>query len=93
MRDGKECGLFMLDNLANFGNPNMLATYYTRQIILAKMHAENYARSNGMGARLLAETYTKKATEEENSKGSGFTETATTAWTATAGSTERSRMR
>ena len=50
VRDGKERGWFMLDNLANFGNPNMMATYYTRQIILAKMH----------------ETYAKKAAELEN---------------------------
>ena len=44
----------------------MTATYYTRRIILAKMHAENYATSNGIGARLLAKTYNKKATEHEN---------------------------
>ena len=50
----------------NLSIPNYGATNYTRQIILAKMHAENYARSNGIGARLLAETYAKKATEEEN---------------------------
>ena len=46
-------------------NPNMMATHYTRQIILAKMHAENYARSNSIGARLLAETHARRATELE----------------------------
>ena len=30
------------------------------------MHTENYARSNGTGAKLLAETYAKKAAEQEN---------------------------
>ena len=29
------------------------------------MHAENYARSNRVGAKLLAETYAKKAAEQE----------------------------
>ena len=65
-RDGKERGWFMLDTHANVVNPNQIATHYTRKIILAKMNAENYARSNGMGARLLAETYAKKATKQEN---------------------------
>ena len=51
---------------ANYWKPNRHAPYYTRQIILAKLHAENYARSNGTGAKLLAETYAKKAAELEN---------------------------
>ena len=50
----------------NHSIPNYGATNYTRQIILAKMHAKNYARSNGVGAKLLAETYAKKAAEQEN---------------------------
>ena len=66
MLDGKEHGWFMLDNLANLGKPNSTATYYTRQIIIAKLRAEIYARSNGIGAKLLAETYAKKAAEQEN---------------------------
>ena len=72
VRDGKERGWFMLDNLANFGNPNMMATYYTRQIILAKMHAENYAhchcaRSNGTGDKLLTETHADRVVHLEKS--------------------------
>ena len=49
-------------NCLTFWNP---ATYCTRHIIIAKLHAENYARSNGVGAKLLAETYAKKAAEQE----------------------------
>ena len=64
--DGKERGWFILDNLGNLGKPNMRATYHTRQVILFKMHTEKYARSNGMGARLLTETYAKGAAEREN---------------------------
>ena len=30
------------------------------------MRAENYARSNSMGDKLLAETYAKRAAEQEN---------------------------
>ena len=61
----------MLDNPFR-AKPNQIATCWTRQIILAKMHAENYARSNGIGARLLAETYAKKATKQENALTQGF---------------------
>jgi len=46
-------------------NPNKMATYYTRQIILAKMNANNYARSNSIGARLLAEKHARRSTEQE----------------------------
>ena len=73
MQDGKESGWFVPETFANALNdnflalfPNYRATNYTRQIILAKMHAENYARSNGVGAKLLAETYAKKVAEQEN---------------------------
>ena len=52
--------------LKNLSIPNYGATNYTRQIILAKMHAENYARSNAVGAKLLAQTYAKKVAEQEN---------------------------
>ena len=44
----------------------MMATHNTREIIRAKRHAEHYARSNGMGAKLLNKTYAKKAAEQEN---------------------------
>ena len=77
----------MLETLDN-GKPNKAATHYTRQIIIAKLHAENYARSNGIGAKLLAETYAKEAAEC-----SGTNATTTTARTVTAGSMEWSRMR
>ena len=60
--------LFMLDStLANFVQyqPNRALTIYTKKIILAKLNAEHYVRSNGIGATLLAETYAKEATEQE----------------------------
>ena len=41
--DWKERGWFMLDNLANFGNPNRLASCYTRLIILAETYAKKAA--------------------------------------------------
>ena len=64
-QDAKALGWFMLDTLENWEKSNKVATYHTRQIILAKMHGKIYARSNGMGARLLAETYDKEAAEKE----------------------------
>ena len=51
----------------NINSPNLRATYNTRQIILAKKLAENYARSNDVGAKLLAKIHAKKAAEQENS--------------------------
>ena len=53
-------------NKIKVGIPNTMATYYTRCIILAKMRAENYARSNDVGAKLLSETHAKRAVEHEN---------------------------
>ena len=43
----------------------MAATNCTRQIIIAKLQAEKYARSNGIGASMLAEKYAKIASERE----------------------------
>ena len=65
MRDGKELEWFIVNTLDNCGKPNKVATYYIRKILLAKLHAENYARSNSIGARLLAETHGRRATEQE----------------------------
>ena len=63
-RDGKELGWFEPKTTANahaHGNPNKEATYWTKKIILAKMDTVNYARSNSMGAKLLAETHAARA--------------------------------
>ena len=54
--------------LTNINSPNFRATYNTEQIILAKKLAENYARSNNVGTKLLAETHAKKAAEQEISE-------------------------
>ena len=64
-RDGKERGWFTPGTLTNTLKPNRILTYFTQKIILAKLNAVHYARSNGIGAMLLAETYAKEATEQE----------------------------
>ena len=73
-RDGKEVGWFMLDSLHDWGKPNLLTTYCTRQIIMAKLHAENYARSNSSGSKLLVKEYAKSATEHKKNLSRQFWE-------------------
>ena len=63
--DWKELGWFMSANLYVLGKSNIYLTIYTRKIIVAKLNAKNYARSNGCGAKLLAKEYVKSATEHE----------------------------
>ena len=46
-RDGRELGwFFMPDSLLDYGKPNWYLTIFARKIILVKLHARNYARSN-----------------------------------------------
>ena len=49
----------------NIRNPHMVATSRTRNIIIAKLQAEKYARSDCIGASMLAESYAKSASEQE----------------------------
>ena len=42
-----------------------VATHYTKQIIIAKLRIGYYARSNYIGAKLLAEEQAKIASEQE----------------------------
>ena len=62
---GTELGWFMSDSLYDIWNPYTTATNHTRKIIIAKLQAEKYARSDGIGASMLAEKYAKIATERE----------------------------
>ena len=64
-QDAKALGWFMLDTLENCVQPNRVATYYTKQIIIAKLRVGNYSRSNYIGTKLLAEEYAKIASKEE----------------------------
>ena len=91
-RSGDRFSRFVPKTSANaHANPDKIATHNTRRIILAKVNAENYARSNSIGTRLLAEPYAAEATTQEAilSRGpsSGSTARCTTARTATVGAT------
>ena len=55
----------MTDTWQNKMKPNKVATYYTKQIIIAKLRAGYYARSNYIGAKLLAEEHAKIAHKQE----------------------------
>ena len=64
----------MPDSFLDFGTSNWYLTYFARKIIQAKLHTINYARSDGCGAKLLAEKYAKSATEHERDMSNKFWE-------------------
>ena len=51
-QNGKELGWFTHDMGMTNGHPNKTLTIYIKQIIIAKLRFEYYARSNALGAKL-----------------------------------------
>ena len=65
-QDRKELGWFSPNCAANHHLPSMMVTHYIRQIILTKLHVNNYGKSNTIFAELCTQKYAEIASEQED---------------------------